>query len=49
MRELTVVEALWQVAKTADRWRRRKGHSEGHDCDLCRALAELRLAEMRAR
>lgn len=38
-------DELLKVAETADRWRKRKGHGDDHDCDLCAALRALREKE----
>ena len=27
-----------EIVEVADRWRKRKGHNDGHDCDLCNAI-----------
>ena len=32
------------VVRVVERWRKRKGHQDGHDCDLCNALRTVVVA-----
>ena len=33
---------LREAVEVADRWRKRKGHNDDHDCDLCNAIRKAK-------
>jgi len=35
-------DALREAVEVADRWRKRKGHNDDHDCDLCNAIRKAK-------
>ena len=36
------LKRLREAVEVTDRWRKRKGHNDDHDCDLCNAIRKAK-------